>query len=50
MGRIEIEPVEIRCPRCKLTKVSLFLKQDFPYCPHWNVAMIIKELLDEGKP
>ena len=49
MGRGENEPIEIKCPLCRLTEIIYIPKQDIPNCPKCNVPMIISELLDEGK-
>ncbi len=49
MERGKREPVQIKCPRCKLTRIIYIPEQDIPNCPDCNIPMIIEELLDEGK-
>jgi ribosomal protein S27E len=49
MGRGKREPVQIKCPRCQLTKIIYIPDQDVPNCPECDIPMVIAELLDEGK-
>jgi hypothetical protein len=47
--RSKPEPVEVICPRCRLTKIVYLPVDDLPLCPKCNIRMSINELLDEGK-
>jgi len=47
--RDKLEAIEIECPRCRYTQIVYIPKEEIPKCPHCNVQMVIRELLDEGK-
>lgn len=49
MERGKKEPIQIKCPRCKLTEIIYIPDQDVPKCPECGNRMVIVELLDEGK-
>jgi hypothetical protein len=48
-NRSNREPIEVICPRCRLTKIIYLPITDLPICPKCNIRMSINELLDEGK-
>lgn len=41
--------VEVICPTCRLTKIISIPEEDFPRCEKCKKAMVIKEVLTEGK-
>jgi len=43
------EPVQIKCPKCKLTQIIYIPEESLPDCPDCKIQMNIEELLDEGK-
>ena len=45
----DILPIEVKCPKCKLTEIIYLQKEDIPKCPECDVRMIIQEILVEGK-
>ncbi len=49
MERGRREPVQVVCPRCRHTEIIYLPVEDLPRCPECKTAMIIQELLDEGK-
>lgn len=49
MGRERKEPIQVICPRCRLTEIIYLPCDDLPKCPDCNIPMVIAELLDEGK-
>lgn len=49
MERGKMEPVQVKCPKCKLTTIIYLPAQDIPKCPDCGTQMFIEELLDEGK-
>jgi len=49
MERNKMEPVQVRCPRCRFTEIIYMPRQEVPKCPECGTRMIIAELLDEGK-
>ena len=49
MRREKMEPVQVRCPKCRFTKIIYIPVQDLPRCPECDTPMSIEELLDEGK-
>lgn len=49
MQRGKMEPVEVRCPRCRYTEIIYLPAEEIPRCPQCNTQMSISELLDEGK-
>ena len=44
-----LEPIEIKCPKCKHTEIIYLPDEEIPKCPECNIQMIISELLREGK-
>ena len=49
MGRGKKEPIQVKCPRCRFTKIIYIPEQEIPRCPDCDTPMIIEELLAEGK-
>ena len=49
MGRGKNEPIEVKCPKCRYTKIIYIPQQEIPRCPKCDIQMNISELLDEGK-
>ena len=49
MERGKKEPVQIKCPRCRTTRIIYIPDQEIPDCPDCKIPMVIEELLDEGK-
>lgn len=49
MERGKREPVQIKCPRCRTTRIIYIPDQEIPDCPDCKIPMVIEELLDEGK-
>lgn len=49
MKRDKMEPVQVKCPRCKFTEIIYLPVEDLPACPECRSRMFIEELLDEGK-
>ena len=49
MGRDKKEPIQVKCPRCRLTNIIYIPEQEIPRCPDCDIPMIFEELLDEGK-
>lgn len=49
MDRGKMEPVEVKCPRCRYTEIIYLPRQEIPSCPECGTRMFISELLDEGK-
>lgn len=47
--RDRMEPVQVKCPKCKRTQIVYIPEEDIPDCPDCKVQMNIEELLDEGK-
>jgi len=45
----ELQPVEVKCPKCGRTQIIYIPKEDIPNCPDCNIPMLINELLEEGK-
>ena len=43
------EPIQVVCPRCRLTQIVYLPLDDLPICPECEIRMVIQELLDEGK-
>ncbi len=43
------KPVEVACPKCKEVQIVYLPLEQMPKCPVCNGAMIIKEVLTEGK-
>ncbi len=49
MERGQKEPIQVICPRCRYTEIIYLPREDLPRCPECGAAMMIQELLDEGK-
>ena len=49
MGRDKKEPIQVKCPRCRLTNIIYIPEQEIPRCPDCDIPMTFEELLDEGK-
>jgi hypothetical protein len=45
----ETLPIEVLCPKCKLTEIIYLQKEDMPKCPKCKIRMGIREVLREGK-
>ena len=43
------QTVEVICPKCRNTQIISLPKEDLPKCPQCRVAMVIREVLTEGK-
>ncbi|SHN67729.1 hypothetical protein [Desulfovibrio litoralis] len=47
--RYKREFVEFYCPRCQVSKIICVPEEDSPQCDICRQAMIMKEILTEGK-
>ena len=43
MERGKKEPIQVKCPRCKLTEIIYIPDEDIPHCPECGTRMVIVE-------